>query len=118
MSKTKTEPVENTESNNNVCNRAGRMPSVFADFVTAVSESDGDTRPLWETVVRVSPESEKTWWVRATTANQARQSVLSTVASPTRMTAQEVMHRLIAETQRLRADRNAEGADDTGTDHE
>jgi len=95
-------------------------PKVFQDFLTAVTESNGDTRPLWETTVAVSPDAVKRWWVRANTQNQARQAVLHTVSMPVRLNTQTVMQTLIAETQRLRTESHSEDdADDAGeADHD
>lgn len=87
-------------------------PKVFQDFLTAVTESNGDTRPLWQTTVSVSPDATKQWWIRANTPNQARQAILQTVAQPVRLSAQTVMQTLIAETQRLRSERNGEAEPD------
>lgn len=72
-------------------------PAVFQNFVDAVTESDGDQRPLWEVDVVVDEGVRRQLWVRATTANQAQQGALRFIAFPKRMNRDLVMQRMVTE---------------------
>ena len=88
-------------------------PAVFQNFVDAVTESNGDQRPLWELKVVCGVEMWRHLWVRATTANQAQQAALKFIATPVRMTRYMVQQRVVAE---LRKARGSNGDSGTGDD--
>lgn len=88
-------------------------PKVYQNFVDAVSQSDGEERPLFELKVATDALSYRLLWVRAGTHNQAQQAALKFVSTATRMSRDLVNKRLIDELQK--AKRNA---DNTAPDAE
>ena len=88
-------------------------PAVFLNFVDAVTASDGDERPLWELLISCGIDKSRQLWVRATTANQARQTALKHFTEPVRMTRDMVQQQMVTE---LRKATGRNGDSGTGDD--
>jgi hypothetical protein len=86
-------------------------PAVFETVDAAICGSNGDARPLW--VVKCGKDAR---YVRASTENQARQSMLELVAVPKRITQKDINDLLLVKYreswERENADRVAVGVDD------